>query len=578
MPKRWKVAEPMPTEHKDRFPEINPVTLQLLWNRGITTQEEIDIFLGPDYSRDILDPFLFNNMKAAVERLFVAIENDEVISVHGDYDADGVCGSSVLFVTIKEIGELMGKDMSSLNVYIPHREKEGYGLFEATVDHLHKNHSAKLIVTVDCGISNLEPIAHAKELGIDTIVCDHHDVPETQPEAIIIHPKLPNETYPNKDLAGAGVAFKFATALITEARNRGLDLPEGHEKWLLDLVAIATVTDIMKLTGENRVLEMFGLLVLNKTRRPGLEKLIEIAGLKLGNLQTWNIGWQIGPRINAAGRINHASDAFELLVTESEQRAAELANKLNEENKERQKISEAIYWQAVDQVGPVEDQKILFAVGEDWPPGIVGLVAGKLSNEHYRPAFVISKQPDKFVGSGRSIPEFNVVEAMNAAAEHLDRFGGHPQACGLSIVGQENLDQAIEIMTKHAEQVLEGVELTPSISIEAELTTEHINWKLVEDLEKFRPFGTGNEQPVFVTKQMQVVAAEQMGADGKHMRLTVNPQKGGKMLKLVGFRLGYWVEELNLGDLVDIVYDIGINEWNGNREIQLKIIDIRKSK
>ncbi len=598
MSKRWVVADPIQKEKQDKFPEINPVILQLLWNRGIRTQEEIDVFLGPDYSRDVYDPFLFNHIKEAVNRLFAAIEKDEVITIHGDYDADGVCGTALLYVTIKEIREkISGKDSrkarhgraschandspigtcSHLNIYIPHREKEGYGLSVSTVEHLKEKHGTDLIVTVDCGISNVDAIARAKELGIDTIVCDHHDIPKTLPDAILIHPKLPNETYPNKDLSGTGVAFKFATALLEEARSRGADFPKGYEKWLLDLVAIATVTDIMKLTGENRVLEKYGLLVLNKTRRQGLKKLIEIAGLNGKELETWNIGWQIGPRLNAAGRINHATDAFELLTAEDETRAKELAEKLNSENQERQRISESVYWQAVEKIGKVENQKILFAVGEKWPPGIVGLAAGKLCSEHYRPTFVISRDGDQFVGSGRSTKELNITKALQAASEHLDRFGGHPQACGFSVKGEERLAKAIELMTEFAEKELAEQDLAPSLKIDVEISAADIDWQLVDDLEKFRPYGQGNEKPVFLSQKMQVIAAEQIGSAGQHLRLTANPQKGEKMVKLIGFRLGSRAEKLMFGDLIDVVYEIGVNEWNGNREIQLRIVDLRMS-
>ncbi|MFH1433712.1 MAG: DHHA1 domain-containing protein, partial [Candidatus Uhrbacteria bacterium] len=413
--------------------------------------------------------------------------------------------------------------------------------------------------------------------GIDTIVCDHHDIPETLPDAILIHPKLPDEKYPNKDLAGTAVGFKFAHALIEEARSRGIDLPEGHEKWLLDLVAIATVTDIMKLTGENRVLEKYGLLVLNKTRRPGLKALIEIAGISGKELETWNIGWQIGPRLNAAGRVNHADDAYELLIEEDETRAAVLAEKLNQENQERQKASEALHWEAVAAIGKVEDQPILFAIGKGWAPGIVGLAAGKICAHNYRPTFVISQDGDKFVGSGRSIEEFNITKAMQAASDYLDRFGGHPQACGFSVTGEEKMMKAIEVMSAYAAKELAGVELLPALKIDDELSMDHLNWDLVDDLEKFRPYGTYNEKPVFLTRQLQIVGTEKVGSEGQHLRLTANPEKGGKMVKLIGFRFGDWAEKLGLGDLVDVVYEIGINEWNGNREIQLRIIDLQIS-
>jgi len=338
------------------------------------------------------------------------------------------------------------------------------------------------------------------------------------------------------------------------------------------------VTDVMHMIGENRTLEKYGLMVLNKTKRIGLRKLIEVAGLKIGDLDSWNIGWQLGPRINAAGRVNHATLAFELLTSEDETHASKLAEKLNEENRNRQSISGALYTQAKEQVGEVEDQKLLVATGEDWPEGIIGLAAGKLCSENYRPVFVVSQRGEKYSASGRSIPEFNITDALKHAKKYMHRFGGHPQACGFSIIGKDNFDKAVKAMTEFAEKQLAGVDLAPSMKIDTEIGMDQINWQLIEDLEKFRPFGERNEQPLFVTRQAQVIAAETVGKDGQHLRLTLNPQKGGKMWKAIAFRLGDWAERLELGDPVDIVYELGINEWNGNREIQLKVKDINYGK
>ena len=335
MKKRWTVAESVSEEFKMQFPELDPVVLQLLFNRGVKTQEAIDVFLGPDWSRDTYGPELFSQMRVAVARVFDGLARGEVVTVHGDYDADGVCGSTVLITTLRDLCRAFGYDESLVTWHIPHREKEGYGVAPETIEKLHQEKNTKLLITVDCGISNKPAIDRGKELGIDTIVCDHHAMPKELPEgAILIHPQVPGETYPNKVLCGTGVAFKLSSGLIQESRIRGAAFLDGHEKWLLDLVAIATVTDVMPLTGENRVLEKYGLLVLNKTRRVGLIKLIEISGGALGALDTFSIGFQIGPRINAAGRMNHAVDALELLIEEDELRATELAMRLNETNNE----------------------------------------------------------------------------------------------------------------------------------------------------------------------------------------------------------------------------------------------------
>ncbi|MFH1315485.1 MAG: single-stranded-DNA-specific exonuclease RecJ [Candidatus Uhrbacteria bacterium] len=589
--KHWLVSEPIGQTILDQFPEINPVILQLLWNRGVCTQEEIDVFLGPDYSRDVHSPWLFRQMRDAVTRVFEAIKNDQVITIHGDYDADGVCATVILFETVKEIMERMrGIDrrqpvnddkltlvgpVENINIYIPHREKEGYGLSVETVEHLHKMHTTNLIITVDCGISNDEAIARGNELGIDTIITDHHDTPEKLPEAIIIHPRLPGETYPYKELSGTAVAFKLAHALIEEAQTRGLDFPKGHEKWLLDLVAIATVTDVMQMTGENRTLEKFGLLVMNKTKRIGLQKLVEVAGIKIGQLDSWNIGWQIGPRINAAGRVNHATLAFELLTSEDEMQAHKLAEKLDEENRSRQSVSGTLYAQAKEQIGQVGDQKLLIAVGEDWPLGIVGLAAGKLSAEYYRPVFVVSCRGEDYSASGRSIPELNITEALKSAAKYLHRFGGHPQACGFTIRGKENFERAMKEMTEFVELKIKYQDLTPKIEIDSEIILDQIDWGLIDHLDEFRPYGQGNEQPLFLTRDLLVISAERVGNDGQHLRLSLNFEKGGKIWKAIAFRLGDRADHLELGTKIDIIYELGINEWNGNREIQIKIKDLK---
>ncbi len=339
--KRWLVHEPITTQVKEQFPELEGVILQLLWNRGLRTQEEMDIFLGPDWSRDTYAPELFVNMSRAVCRVFESLERAEAITIHGDYDADGTCGTAVLVTTLREICRELSFNERTITTYIPHREKEGYGMSVETIEHLDTHEHTKLVITVDCGISNKPAIDRGGELGIDTIVCDHHAMPPELPtQAILIHPLVPGETFPNKHLCGTGVAFKLASALIGEARVRGAAFPEGHEKWLLDLVAIATVTNVMPLRGENRVLEKYGLLVLNKTRRKGIQKLLDVAGSTIGQLDTVSIGFQIGPRLNAAGRMTHASEALHLLIEEDDLRASTLAMRLHELNIERQKASQ----------------------------------------------------------------------------------------------------------------------------------------------------------------------------------------------------------------------------------------------
>lgn len=573
MAKRWVIAEPITPQNQQSFPEINRSVLQLLWNRGLQTQEDIDVYLGPDWGRDTHDPSLFSNAAVGVDRVFKALKGGEVITVHGDYDADGTCGTAVLFTTLRDICRNFGFDESKVTTYIPHREKEGYGLSIPTIEHLSSHDKTKLVITVDCGISNKPAIDRGKELGVDTIICDHHAMPPELPDAILIHPQVPGETYPNKHLCGTGVAFKFASALIIEARKQGADFAEGYEKWLLDLVAIATVTDVMPLTGENRVLEKYGLLVLNKTRRQGIQKLLDVAGSTLGELDTVSIGFQIGPRLNAAGRMTHANEALALLIEEDEVQATKLAMRLQEINIERQKASQEMYLEAKRQLGDVTGQSLLVAVQDGWGAGLVGLVAGKLLNDFGIPAFVVGKEGEKYVGSGRSIEGFDITKALHHAQEHLDKFGGHPQACGFSVTGTERFEQAVTMMKTFAVKGLQEESLEPTIEVDAEISLDDISWELFDGIQQFRPFGKANSAPLFVSRQVHVNSFSSVGQDGAHLKLRLTSQ-AGKLIEAIGFSFGDWIEKLSEGCEIDVVFEIQVNEWKGNRSLQIRVVDL----
>ncbi|MBU0645905.1 single-stranded-DNA-specific exonuclease RecJ [Patescibacteria group bacterium] len=576
MQKRWSLAKPISLEVKKQNPDLDPVVLQLLWNRGLRQPEEIAAFLTPDWLTGAHDPWLFSNMRAAVDRVYQALDKGEVITVHGDYDADGVCGTAVLVSTLREIIRKIGGDEKKITAFIPHRERDGYGMSTATMDKLDEEYQTKLVITVDCGISNQPAIDLGRTKNIDTIVCDHHTVPAELPEsAILIHPQVAGEAYPFKELCGTAVGFKLASALIHEAQKRGLAFPAGQEKWLLDLVAIATVTDVMPLLGENRVLEHFGLKVLNKTRRPGLRKLVEVAGSRFGALDTVSIGFQIGPRLNAAGRLAEAKLAADLLLAEDQAEALGLAQQLHQINTERQKASKEIFEQALAQVGELGDRKLITVVGEDWPAGLVGLVAGKLASKFYRPAYAITKSETGYVGSGRGIEGFNVTEALQAASEYLDKFGGHPQACGFSTAGPDRLEKLIAKLHETAEQRLQADDLRPRVEVEAEVDLGEIDWDFYQQIQQLAPFGTANPEPVFMSSGLSVFGYDLVGAEDKHLRLTVRT-KNGKIVKLIGFGFGDRAKDLQRDDLVDAVYQIDVNTWNGRRELQYKLVDLRK--
>jgi single-stranded-DNA-specific exonuclease len=574
MTRRWNIAPPPPDEVRVRFPELHPVAVQLLANRGIVSQDAVDEFLLPDYGQDLHDPFLFRDMERACDRVWEAISRGERVTVHGDYDADGVTGSVVLLTTFRDAASRLGKDPSLLSSYIPHREKEGYGVRMETVEKLADEGTA-LMITVDCGISCAAEIARASERGIDTIVVDHHQVPERVPECLIIHPLVPGETYPYKSLAAVGVSFKFASAFVAYAAKRGVDLGAGYEKWLLDLVAIATVTDFMPLVGENRTLERYGLVVLNKTRRPGLRKIIESAGLTYGSIDTVDVGFAIGPRINAASRMEHARLAFDCLMSATEEEAESRAALLEKANRDRQRYTEEIMAaarRAVAEEGP--GKKVRCIAGDGWSPGIVGLVAGKLVSELGVPVFVFGRDGDRIVGSGRSIPEFNVVAAMDRAKDRIARYGGHPQACGLTIEGEANYAAFKRSLEAYAEETLAGKDLRPLVEIDAELRASQVTWELVEALEKLEPFGEGNPRPKFLLAGLLVTALDVIGKNRNTVRLRAVGDLP-KELKLIGFNFVDRAEGIAPGMRIDAVVEVGVNAWNGRKEIQLRLVDVR---
>lgn len=571
MEKNWKIAEPVSVEMRKKFIELDPVTLQLLVNRGLTTQEQIDEFLNPDYSQDLHDPFLFSKMKEAVERVFKAFESNEKIFIYSDYDADGVCSGTIVYQTLTEIAEKLNFPKEKIDFYIPHRDKEGYGLNQEAITQIHSQ-GCGLLITTDLGISNYEEITWLRKKGIDVIVIDHHQVPDRLPDALIIHAFAPGEIYPFKYLSAAGVAFKFASAMIAAARERGLDFIEGHEKWLLDLVAIATVTDMMPLLGENRTMEKYGLVVLKKTKRPGIRCLLEFSRTPVESINARTIGFQIGPRLNAASRMDHANRAFKLLNSDDPQEARQLAAELNSLNMDRQDITKKVFEEAISQIGEVIDQKILFAKNQSWPPGIVGLVAGRVADEFYRPTILVGSDSNAWIGSGRSIPEFDITAALHKVEKYLKRFGGHPGACGFDLKSEEDFDAFARELSQVAEKELKGVNLIPSVNIEAEVSLEKANFDLVKSIDDFAPFGMDNPQPILMAKNLTIISFEAIGADLNHLKIMAS-EANGKVYKLIGFGIAERIGELKTGAKIDLAYELGINRWNGNQELQFKIVD-----
>lgn len=570
MGKLWQLAEPCPSEFQHAIGQ--PVVAQLLWNRGIRTREDATSFLTPSWNDHVHDALQFKQMQGAVTSVFLALEDGRQITVHGDYDADGVTGSTLIITVLRELAQKMNS-RTKIDSYIPHRDKEGYGLHRDTVPKL-KERGTSLIITVDCGIACVDEIALAKEQGMQTVVVDHHQFGETVPDGFLIHPGLPEESYPFKHLAAVGVSFKFACALFTEARIRGLDIPEGREKWLLDLVAIATVTDMVPLIGENRVLETYGLTVLNKTRRPGLLAMFELAGIEPGLVTSETVGFAIGPRLNAAGRMDHADVALRLLLSSSLDEARLVARELEALNKARQEATKRMMVEADEMVGDAPDGNVIVLWKEHWSPALVGLVAGRYLERFHRPVVAVGRHGDHWIGSGRSISTYNITEAVRAAGEGiLTRSGGHVQACGFALNDGDRLTEFAERLRTQAQGIPQE-NLVPRLPIDAEMSLANVSLDVAEVVRRLEPHGVGNPMPVFLSKRCKVLSSDTMGSTNNHLRMQL-ADGSGKAVKAVGFKMGKRILDAFMGSEIDIVYNLSINEWNGRKTAECRLIDFQ---
>jgi len=582
METRWDIMPDPPKEILENF-NLPEIISKLLYNRNITSAEEADEFLNPVYSKNVHDPFLFQDMQKAVDRIFEAIEKKEKIIIHGDYDADGISSAILLDSVILKLG-------GDVVVFLPHRENDGYGLNLKNVEQFAKD-GINLIITCDCGISNKKEVDRANELGVDVIVTDHHTVPEILPDAVaIIHPNTKTEKYPDKTLAGAGVSFKLLQGLLKHHKKTNDKLPDGEsheafEKWSLDMVAIATIADMVPLKGESRTLTKYGLLVLNKTKRAGLQKmyvearLAETDGKLKKKITEDTIGFYIAPRINAAGRIAHPKIAFDLLKTKSRTDAVDLAFLLDSHNKNRREETEIILKDALHIVEKEQcNKEVICVVGENWSSGLIGLVAGKLKEKYNRPSLVIAHS-HSLVGSGRSIEGFNMIETMQKIPEFFVKFGGHPMACGFTL-------KSVDIVQDFQKSLITSFLETASddrrkvIIVDTEVELEKMDWDMYNYIQKFEPFGKDNERPKYLASELTILQKQQIGKDGKHIKLTVK-HRTQRIFKVVGWNLcggkeKDWCQILRIGDKIDIVFELSVNEWNGSRELQRTIIDIKK--
>lgn len=549
---------------------IHPLVAKLLYSKGLETEEQIQSFVAPSYDKDSHDPFLFADMEKAIERIRIANENKEKIAIFGDYDADGITSSAIMKAAFDDLG------VESF-VYIPDKKSEGYSMNSAAVEMFHQQ-GAKLIITVDCGITSIAEVQRAKELGMDVIITDHHHVPEQVPGSLaIINPHASGCQYPFQELAGVGVAFKVVQAIYKKL------MPEKIEqtKWMLDLVAIGTIADCVALIGENRLFVKYGLIVLSKTRRTGLKELFTVGHILIDehNLpDTKKVSFYIAPRINAAGRINHANLAYNLVVENDVALARDYALELESNNTQRQKMTEAVVQEVkISAENMYKDKKFIFAIGEHFPIGVVGLVAGKIAQKFNKPTAIFQKDEKESKGSFRSIPQINIIETLGKCQDLLIRFGGHSQAAGAT-VANDKLEEFYERMNMLISEQLEGEDLSEEIMIDGEVLAEEVDFNLVEGLEKLRPFGEGNSEPIFVMKNLIVQEKRTVGNGEKHIKLYLAPSDGcPKIFEAISFNGFEKFSFIKVQDKVDILCNIQKDEWNGNKKIQLTLLDAKLS-
>ncbi|MFC1870408.1 single-stranded-DNA-specific exonuclease RecJ [Chloroflexota bacterium] len=552
--RRWHLLPPAPDQFLANTPGFSPLIAQLLYNRGLAEPSQVESFITAD-ERLQGDPFLLPDMPQAVSRVYQALLSGEGIAIYGDFDADGISATALL---VQGLAGLGGKAIP----YIPNRLTEGYGLKTAALEKLYQQ-GISLVISVDCGITAVSEVKRARKMGLDIIITDHHVPLDVMPPArAVVDPKRTDSTYPFSELTGAGVALKLLQALLQGVAK------EGQMDELLDLVALGTVADVAPLLGENRYLVKQGLKLINAVPRLGLREMITQAGLSAGSLNAESISWTLAPRLNAAGRLAHAMTSYKLLMTDSPQEARDLSIWLEQKNKERQQLTTRILAQAREQVLSQGDSPLLVARSSEFPAGINGLVAGRLTEEFYRPTVVVKTGEEISSGSCRSIPEFNIIFALNQCHHLLTHFGGHSQAAGFSLPTR-NLPRLLETLLQMAAAELAAVELRPRLDIDVEVTLSELGGDTFRVMQKLAPFGRGNPVPTFLSRVVEVVDCRLMGGNGEHLRLKL--KHGGLVWDGVCFGLGSCRGEVS--SHLDIAYNLEIDRWGGGEKLRLNILD-----
>ncbi len=572
--KKYSVRSPVTPDIRKNLEAYDDILAGLLSARGITDMPAAERFLRPDYVLHTHDPFLLQDMDRVVDRIFAAIEKKEWIGIFSDYDADGIPGAVIFSDFFRKIG------YENVIVYIPHRNDEGYGMNEMALDKLAAQ-DVKLLVTIDCGISNHKEVAYANTLGMDVIVTDHHLPKDELPPAFaVINPKRVDCPYPDKNLCGSGVIWKVVCALLIKGKETKLfDVPMGYEKWLLDMAGLATLSDMVPLTGENRVIASYGLQVMRKTRRPGLHKIFSILKVRQAEITEDDIAFLITPRINAASRMGHPRDAFLMLSSEDVTEAGALAEHLNTINDERKGVVGSMVKEIKKKIQERSDvlRNVIVLGSPEWKPSLLGLVANSFSDEHNRPVFLWGREGNgtstMIKGSCRSGGDVHIVKLMEEAKDVFEEFGGHKGAGGFSI-SQDNI-HLLEERLNLAFDVLLQSNTTDDIMIDNKLPITAVNWNTYSSIENLAPFGMDNQKPLFLFEKAEIVSSKQFGKEKNHLEIVLKNPRGRNVQAIAFFadpsKFGV---SLEAGSTIDLVAHLEKSTFRNFPELRLRIVDV----
>lgn len=562
MGKKWKICETddKTIEELEVKYNLNKLIATILSNRGINEEKQIEKFLNPKRD-DFYNPFLMPDMKKAVNRILKAIENKEKMIIYGDYDVDGITSITVL----KSFFEDRGVD---IDTYIPNRIEEGYGLNKKAIDSIIEQ-KYSLMITVDCGISGIDEVEYGNSRGLETIITDHHEIGDNIPNAVaVVDAKRKDSNYPCRDLAGVGVAFKLIQALVME-----LKLDEKEYLKYLDIVCIGTISDIVPLIDENRVIAKLGLMLASQTKNMGLKSILISSGYK--KVDSTTISFGVAPRINACGRMGDADKALSLFLSKNLNQVNTLTEQLNQYNKQRQEIEKSIFEEAIKKIekNQLENNKTIVLIGKGWHHGVIGIVSSKITEIYYKPSILLCDEEKGLVkGSGRSIQGFDLYNALYKCKDEIENFGGHAMAIGL-IIKQSNFAKFKNEFEKIADNA-KIQELEPIINIDAKIELDEINMQMVESLKQLEPFGEANKMPIFLFKNLKIDSIRSL-SEGKHLKLTL--RSNNTVINAIGFNQGNLVNEYKIGDKIDVVGMIEVNYFGGNQNLQINIKDVKGS-